>query len=154
MIVATMDHLEEQVISSPALVKAFSFLRNLDSDGLQEGRIEIDGEQVFAIVLSYTTKPINSHVEMEGHSKYIDLQYLVKGEEAIGWVPAEQVPVTTPYQTDSDAWAGILPTASVTWLRLCAGQVAMFYPSDAHVTQHVSGRPAPVVKVVVKVAIE
>jgi len=154
MIIATLAHIEEQVISSPALVYAFSFLKNLDSTVLQEGRKEIDGKRVFAIISAYTTKPVENDVELEGHKKYIDLQYLVEGEEAIAWIPAEQVPVTCPYQPDRDAWTGNLPAESVSWLRLCAGQVALLYPSDAHAAQQAFIKPAPVLKVVVKVAVE
>ncbi|OGO38481.1 MAG: hypothetical protein A2W35_17150 [Chloroflexi bacterium RBG_16_57_11] len=154
MIVTTLAHMEEQLKWTPALQVAFSFLRSIDAGNLQDGRIVIDGERVFAIVSAYTTKIKESHIEMEGHRKFIDLQYLAQGEESICWAPAEQVPVTTPYQSESDAWQGELPLESVTWVRLAPGQVAVLYPSDAHAPQYVFESPAPVKKIVVKVALE
>jgi biofilm protein TabA len=154
MIVASLAHIEEQVVLTPNLECAFTFLKNLDLNRLQEGRQTIDGERVFAILSTYTTKPIQSLVQLEWHRKYLDLQFLAQGEEAVGWAPVEQVPESTPYQPESDAWEGNLPAGSVAWLKLHAGQVAVLYPTDAHAPQHASGVPAPVWKVVVKVSID
>jgi len=153
MIITTLAHADEQVKWTPALQAAFSFLRSIDAANLQDGHIAIDGERVFAIVSRYSTKVKDHWIEMEGHRKYIDLQYLVQGEESIGWASAEQVTPTIPYQSESDAWKGGLALELVTWVKLSAGQVAVLYPSDAHAPQYASETPAPVWKIVVKAAL-
>jgi len=154
MIITTLAHAEEQVKWTPALQAAFSFLRGIDAANLQDGRVAIEGERVFAIVSKYTTKIKTSLIEMEGHRKYIDLQYPVQGEESIGWAPAEQVAPTIHYRSESDVWKGELALESVNWFRLSAGQVGVLYPSDAHAPQYACESPAPVWKIVVKVAVE
>lgn len=154
MIVTTLAHLEDQVVMTPALQAACKFLQNLDPGTLQDGRFTIDGDRVFAIISSYTPKKVESQVEMEGHRRYIDLQYLVHGDEEIGWAPTEQVKEIVSYQSESDAWQGELPSDAVTWVRLTSGQLAVLYPSDAHAPQHAFGSPKPVRKIVVKVIVE
>ncbi|HEY2574566.1 MAG TPA: YhcH/YjgK/YiaL family protein, partial [Verrucomicrobiaceae bacterium] len=70
---------------SPRFARAFDFLRTVD--GTQSlGRHEIDGDQVFALVQSYATKPVEEAL-FEAHRKYIDVQFLFSGRETILWAP-------------------------------------------------------------------
>ena len=73
MIVADLVHLAEQSAPSPALRKAVDFLRWAgDQPSLPEGRIEIDGENAYALVQSYETLREGDWV-FEGHQRYLDL---------------------------------------------------------------------------------
>ena len=51
--------------------------------------MEIDGEKVFALVQKYETVVMDVP-KFETHKKYIDVQYIVSGEEIIGWAPYGQ----------------------------------------------------------------
>ncbi len=66
------------------LSAGFAYLQNADLAGLEPGRVEIDGDQVFAFVQEYTSKPMEQG-RWEAHVKYIDIQYIVSGEEQIGY---------------------------------------------------------------------
>ena len=55
MIVTDLIHFERQVPLTPALRRAVEFLRRPDLASLSEGRVEIDGEKVFALPQRYET---------------------------------------------------------------------------------------------------
>ena len=153
MIVTTLENIEKQTRHNPDMLKAFEYLKSLDLSKWEEGRIVIDGERVFAWVTSYTTKKIESQVELEGHRKYIDLQFLVDGDESIGWTPTEIAPVNNPYNPETDAWTGVAAADGLNWVRLSPGWLAVLYPEDAHAPQCAPGQPMKVKKIVVKVIV-
>jgi biofilm protein TabA len=151
MIVTDLEHAPEQVALTPALQKAFAFLRQVRSQTLVDGRMEIDGDQVFALVQSYDTKC--SEPKFEAHRRYLDIQYVVSGEEIIGWAFLDRMIVTTPYDEAKDVCLGRVPEPEMTPVRLSAGQFAVLYPSDAHAPKLAAGVPTSVKKIVVKVAV-
>ncbi|WP_369461599.1 YhcH/YjgK/YiaL family protein [Thermoclostridium stercorarium] len=62
--------------------KAFRFIREFHQNEKEDGRYEIDGNDVYALVQSYTTLP-SDQCKWESHDKYIDIQYIVRGKEII-----------------------------------------------------------------------
>jgi YhcH/YjgK/YiaL family protein len=153
MIVANLVHLAEQAAMSPALRKTVDFLRRAEGQTLPpDGRIEIDGENAYALVQSYETLLGDDWV-VEGHRRYLDLHYMVTGEEVIGWAASDRVEVTTPYDAVKDTWLGRVPTSEVTRVRLAAGQAVLLYPGDAHAPRQATSCPVQVRKIVAKIAI-
>ena len=62
--------------------KALRYLQETDFGTISDGRHEIDGDNLFVLVSSYQTKsPVGALPE--GHRRYIDLQYLLSGEEDV-----------------------------------------------------------------------
>jgi biofilm protein TabA len=137
---------------SPRLAKAFAYLRSVD--GTQPpGRHDLDGDNVFALVQTYTTKPADTAL-FEAHRKYIDVQYLHSGRETILWAPLTAMQEQTmAYDESKDAalWK-LIPDA--TSLRLGPGHFTVFYPQDAHAPCLETHGPEDVFKVVVKVAVD
>lgn len=152
MIISNIENAPEQVLMNQKMEVAFHFLQNTNLEDLPDGRIEIDGIQVFAIVESYQTKQFSTSIEFEGHKKYIDVQYVVVGQEVMGWAHLSEVQVTTSYDDKTDAWLGFLPIDKVNLFRISARQIAIFFPTDAHAPQLASGKSAPVKKIVIKIA--
>lgn len=161
MIVSDLKHISRQRLDSPLLEKALDFLKQVESKRLDDGRITIDGDLVYALVQSYETNPITSGSGplLEAHRQYIDVQYVAEGTEALGWAPIEQLNVTTPYEAAKDVELGTVPPAALTLVRLMAGQMAVLWPEDAHAprlavdTGDATARPTRVKKIVVKVAL-
>ena len=58
------------------------FIKQDKSEHLAEGRYELDGENLFALVQTYETKD-KDDARMEAHIKYADLQFMEEGEERI-----------------------------------------------------------------------
>jgi len=153
MIVTGLDHIEEQVRMTQALRKALDFLRRPDIASLPDGRVDIDGDQVYALPQRYATI-LTDPPRFEHHRRYIDIQFIVTGDEVIGWAPAERMQVTEAYDPAMDIAFGTVPAGEMTPVRLHAGQLAVLYPADGHAPRLAAGMPSPVFKIVVKVAVE
>ena len=152
MIVTDLRHIDHQVAMTPALRKALDFLRGHNIYNLLDGKVEIDGDRVFAIVQRYETLTTDDP-KFEYHRKHIDIQYIVSGEEVIGWMPIERMTITEAYDPDKDICFGSVTQREWTPVHLHAGQLAVLYPEDGHAPKLASRAPSSVVKIVVKVAV-
>lgn len=142
----------EKRLPPGALVKAVGFLKRKDAAGLPDGKVEIEGDKLFALVQRYTTLPADGP-KFEYHRKYIDVQFIASGAEVIGWAPASRMKITEPYDAGKDICFGTIEKGEWTPVLLRAGQLAVFYPEDAHAPKLAAGSPSPVMKIVIKVAV-
>jgi YhcH/YjgK/YiaL family protein len=152
MIVSDLRHIAHQTGNVPALQKVIDFLRRTGIDGLLDGRVEIDGDRVFALVQRYETIFVDAP-RFECHQKYIDVQFIVSGEEIIGWAPADQMSITEAYDAEKDICFGTLAAGKWTPVYLQAGQLMVLWPEDGHAPKLAVRGPSPVMKIVVKVAV-
>ncbi|MDB6127612.1 MAG: hypothetical protein JWM35_1508 [Verrucomicrobia bacterium] len=130
------------------LAAGFKFLREMPSEA-KEGRHEIDGDRVFALVQAYRTTPAAER-KLEHHRKDTDIQYLVAGEEIIEFSPLGGLRVDTPYDAAKDY--GLVGDPVVrSSLLLLPGHFGIFFPDDAHKPGCTSREASAVRKVVVKV---
>ena len=150
MLVTDIKHIDRQLSMTAALKKAIEFLRRPDIRNLADGRVDIDGQQVFALVQQYETIMTDAP-KFEYHRKYIDIQYIVSGKEVIGWAPVERMKITEAYDMEKDICFGTVPKEEITPAFLQAGQLAVLYPEDGHAPKLAAGAPSHVVKIVVKV---
>jgi biofilm protein TabA len=153
MIVGKLDVLKGQIPSSPRLDKALAYLAETSAQDLPDGRYEIDGDAVYALVQSYDTLPADEKSKYEAHRKYIDVQYIASGIEVMGWAPLADMVVTKEYLPEKDVVNGSCPFSASTLVKVAAGQAAIFFPEDAHAPKLAAGQPAPVKKIVIKVAV-
>jgi YhcH/YjgK/YiaL family protein len=153
MIFGNLKDIAEQLPPSTALQQGMEFLRSSTWAGHPDGRVDIAGDEAYALFQSYDTAPVAEVPQLEAHYKYIDLQYIIEGEEVIGWAPIDQLVIETPYDEKTDIWFGSLPRAKMTPLYLTPGQVAVFYPSDGHLPKRNANGGCPVRKIVAKVAV-
>ena len=151
MIVSDLDHAVQQANLTESLRKAFEFLQQTRGKDLPDGRTEIDGTTVYALVQSYQTRAENVNPTFEAHQRYVDVQYLVSGQEIIGWAPLDRVSTTMPYDKEKDALLGKVP-GEYTPVRLAPGQLVVLYPNDAHAPGLADGEPSPAKKIIVKVS--
>jgi YhcH/YjgK/YiaL family protein len=127
--------------------KALHYLSTTDFTNVEPGTYEIDGENIFAIVQEYNTKP-SSSAKWEAHKKYIDIQYMVSGKEKMGFTDSQKVIVLQEYHQGNDI---ILYKGEGNFLIADEGHFAIFFPSDIHMPQLALNIPKEVKKVVVKV---
>lgn len=149
MILDTLAHSARYETLHPRFALAFAFLRDLTGHET-EGRHDIAGDEVFALVQRTTTKP-PAEAEFEAHRRYIDIQCVLQGRETILWVPLDTLSQPTrPYQEEKDVakWKLVQPH---TLLRMEPGSFAIFYPEDAHSPCVAAESPETVTKVVIKV---
>ena len=154
MIVAKLEDLSAQAPASKNLTAALRYLETARSQNLADGRYEVDGETVYALAQSYTTLPADDSAKYEAHRRYIDIQYIVEGCEAMGYAPLDKMTVTKEYNPDKDVVNGACPLAQSTLVKVFAGEAAVFFPSDAHAPKLAVNEPAAVKKIVLKVKID
>src|SRR5579872_198302 len=101
MITSTLSQLHWYKILSSNFGKAIEYALSTDFAGLETGKYSVDGDEVFAIVNEYTTKPL-SECDPESHRDYADIQIMVTGAERFGYAPLTGQPETTPYDPEKD----------------------------------------------------
>ena len=131
------------------LERAFEYLESASFEEKSPGRYEIDGDRMYAIVAQDKTRSPET-AEFEAHRKYIDLHYLIRGKEMIGSANAADLRQIKPYAPENDAelYAG---PRKYRRLILKPGEVAVFFPGQAHMHGCYPDRSEEIKKVVVKV---
>jgi len=130
------------------LSKGFEFIVNTDLNLIEPGKYEIDSDKIFAIVQEYDTKE-ESDCVLEGHHKYIDIQYVIKGVEFMGFTPlTNQVVVEENLDKDYTFYKG-----ETSMFRVEEGMFTLFFPEDLHRPGVKVNQISKVKKVVVKVKI-
>lgn len=100
MIYDKIDNLETYAGISEDLRIGLEWLRDVDAD-VENGVYEIN-PHVKAIVSEYITKEVNEN-GYEAHLDYIDIQYLISGEEVVKSLPLEYLNEIKPYNKEIDA---------------------------------------------------
>ena len=134
------------------LEAGFTFLERPDLARLPLGRHDIEGDSVYVLLQRSTTRP-PAEGRFESHQQYIDIQYLIAGEEVIGVAPAESLTVSTPYHGEKDITFYAVPDTYEP-VDLVPGQFAVFFPADGHMPLCSAGQPIEIHKAVVKVRVD
>lgn len=148
VIVDKMENADRYYDRHPGFRAAFDFLRTQKLDSLTTGRLAIAGERLYAIVSRDRGKGRGA-AKLEAHRKYIDIQYVVAGDEVIGVRPTADCR-TTAVAYDATKDIGYFADPPETWLSLPPGTFAIFFPEDAHAPLAGEG---DLLKVIVKVAV-
>jgi len=129
---------------------ALGYLAKTDFATMAPGRYDIDGNNVYALVQQYETKP-RGKGPWEAHRQFIDVQYVADGLETMGYAPIGTLAVTREYSAKDDC---ILLAGTGDFVTARAGMFIIFFPEDAHMPCLAAEAPVPVHKVVIKVAVE
>jgi YhcH/YjgK/YiaL family protein len=130
--------------------KAFEYINYTDLKNIQPGKYEIDGENIFALVSEYKTKS-ESEGKLEAHKKYIDVQYVIDGEELMGYAPLNGQEILVPYKEENDI---VFFTGDKSFTKVSTGMFAIFFPTDVHMPGINTGKISDVKKLVIKVRIK
>ncbi len=148
------DHLHNAGIYANlhfGLKTGLSLLTDSAIMSLPDGRHLIDGERLIAMPQRYATR-LASVSKWESHRRYIDIQYIVQGEELMGWANTSLLRVSEAYDPARDV---AFHEGTGSMVQVPAGYFAIFYPEDAHMPcLAVNDRPSPVRKIVLKVAVQ
>jgi len=139
--------------------KAFDYIHKTDLKNLKPGRYEIDGENIFALISEYKTKS-EAEGKLEAHRKYIDVQYVISGEELMGYAPlgdpafsevsAGRQQILEQYKGEKDI---IFFKGEKLFTKVSSGMFAIFFPEDVHMPGISAGNFSDVKKLVIKVRV-
>jgi len=130
--------------------RALEYLANTDFTALEDGKYEIEGDEIYALLLTYKTEAEEVR-GFEVHRQYLDVQYILSGREFIYWAPLEEMTPAGEYSEEKDII--FLSGDARARLQLTPGSFALFFPEDAHKPNCAWDGPQQVRKAVVKVRI-
>jgi YhcH/YjgK/YiaL family protein len=132
--------------------KAFAYLKNTDLTALEVKKHVIDEDRLYATVTEYFTKS-RDVARFEAHRKYIDIQYVIRGEEMIGVAPAtSKGEILQAYDESKDL--EFMTVNDGVELHATPQKFFLFFPSDIHRPSLSVGDSLQVKKIVVKVKID
>lgn len=144
-VVEKYDYLEEK------FRKGYDFLRTADLKALPVGRVDIDGDDIYASVQEYTSLNADT-CRFEAHNRYFDIQYVVEGEEQFGYAKRADLTEEVPYDETNDIVFFCEPEEAGTVL-LKAGDCIVVAPEDAHKPRCQAKEACKVKKIVIKVRV-
>lgn len=132
MFAGHIDNLSREQAMLPLLVqKALSYLKDTDMAAIAVGRHDILGEDMFVLVSEYDTEQFDAR-RPEAHESYADVQYVISGQEIIGYSnKTPELKMTENLLAMKDL-AFYQPPADESELKLTSGMYAVFYPWDIH----------------------
>lgn len=134
----------------PAITAALEKMANYTPDDYPVGRVDVDGDNLFLLLNDYQTRAAEDAL-FEAHQKYIDVMYMVEGEEIIYVKPTEMLSaVTQPYNSEKDVLMATLD-CDATPVRLIAGNFIVLFPQDAHAPGCYDTEPRTVKKIIGKI---
>ena len=109
---------------NPHFKTAFRFLRETDLASLPLGKVEIDGDNVFAFVSAPELKPFTER-DCEVHRKYIDIHTPIVGEETFGSFTMTEKELSLPFNEKDDYALFKAKSEPITIRR---GEFAAYFP--------------------------
>jgi YhcH/YjgK/YiaL family protein len=152
MIIDRLEHWEHYHFGA-AWTKAFEFLGTLSADA-EEKKYTIEGDDIFAIVMSYDTCSPDTSL-FESHQKYVDIQTTLIGTERFECAFTDTLLVQTPYDDATDVQWYKRTHPAQTRVDVSPDTFVMLYPHDAHMAALMTGENSEhIKKVVVKIKAE
>ncbi len=146
MIICPFADLNRYASIIPGLEEAVNAIHAMET--WQVGTIPLsDGNRI--MVQENQTRPVTDDIS-EAHRKFLDIQYVVKGEETVGWAPLNTLTPAGEFSEEKDVgmYAG-----KVEFVRVTAGNCYVVFPEDAHMPGVTLGETAPVHKLVIKLKV-
>ena len=151
MIFDSIENINNYISLNQNFEKAFNFIKTNNLEEFSDGRHEIDGDNIFILIQSYTSREEKENT-WESHKKYIDIQYILKGKEIMGFNPVKQLTINGDYLEKEDV-AFYEPVDNWTKLQVEEGQFAIFFPEDGHKPCCINVKPELIKKAVIKIYI-
>ena len=131
--------------------KAFDFIIKAVEDNLPTGKYEIDGADIYASIQEYISIDLAT-AKSEGHRNYIDIQFIVKGNERILVEDVNFSKIETEYSDVNDI-AFYFDAEDANTLILTDGDFVVLFPHDIHKPSLTYKNKEKVKKIVVKVKV-
>ncbi len=133
----------------PVMKTAFDFIEKAKAENLPKGKYELDGDKVYANVGFYDGDAAAGE-KWEAHRKYIDVQYVIRGCETMGWQMMDNFDGEIPYDEGRDV--GFVYGIEGFDVTLTDDKFAIYFPQDLH--QPLKSGKGEIYKVVVKIRVD
>ena len=149
MIVTEINNLSTYVGVNPYFERLINFLKTVDLGSLPEGKIDIEGDELFGNCFSYVADGQPGDF-FETHRKYLDIHLVLENTEDMAVSSFKSTTVSQPYNKEKDIelYEGKVEQL----IHLKSGECLITFPEDLHQPK-VRVNDLPLKKVVFKVAI-
>lgn len=130
-----------------SLQTAIEYLKQNDFTTMEPGVYEIQGKDIYAQVCDIITAPIVDK-KPESHMNYIDVQFLVSGEELLGFTPDTGKYIEAERHNDLILYEDV---ENEFFIHATPGCYSIFFPCDIHRPGVMVDKPMSIRKVIVKV---
>ena len=128
----------------PGIEEAFEAISSLTS--LEPKTYPLSNGNRFFVAVGTTRDPDLA----EAHRKYMDIQYIVKGQEVMGWAPLDACTPSGEFNVDGDCG---MYSGNFQFLTITEGNCYVAFPEDAHMPAVYLDTPKDFVKIVVKLKV-
>lgn len=129
MILDKIENLSDYISLNKGFLKIITFLQKIDLGDLKEGKTLLVGEELFLFYNVYNTK-VNKLGILEAHKKYIDLQYIIEGEEIINYEVFRKQKTYKSYNSEDDYL--LCNEDNSKKIKIEEGEFFIFFPQDLH----------------------
>ena len=128
MVMGTAEDYQRYVSLHPLFSQVFDFIISNDWENMKYGRYPVTGTDAYINFSKNNQVPDNCI--FEAHRKYIDIQYIISGDEEIKCCPLGDGEIEEAYSEEKDFC--LLKSNDYTTLVLNRNEWCIFFPEDAH----------------------
>ena len=128
MVLDTLENLEKYISLNPLFVKVVEYLKYNDLKTHEEGKVLIDGDNLFVNYCLAEGKS-KENAKLETHDQMIDIQIPLSCAETMGYTPRKELP-EMEYDPIKDLtfYNGMAQQ----YITVAPGMFAIFFPQDGH----------------------
>ena len=145
MIICPWNELSRYAAILPGLEEAVELVNNLKNYDACVYPLS-NGNR--ATVMSSQTGAVGT--ELEAHRQYLDVQYIVKGQEFVGWAPLNTLTPVGPFSTEQDVG---FYTGDFDLISVREGYCYVAFPEDAHMPGRCVECPNDYTKIILKLKV-
>ena len=144
MIICPWKDIQKYASLLPGIEEAFQTVNALEN--YEPNTYQLSGGNRFFVVAGTTIAPDVA----EAHRKYLDIQYIVKGKETMGWADLADCTPATEFSEEKDIG---MYSGDFTFTTIREGMCYVVFPEDVHMPGRHLDVPNDYVKVVVKLKV-
>ena len=144
MILCPWKDIKKYASLLPGIEEAFDAVSALED--FEPKTVQLSGGNRFFVAAGTTKEPDVA----EAHRKYLDIQYIVKGKEVVGWADLAACTPTDAFNEESDIG---FYSGDFNYITVNEGICYVVFPEDAHMPGRHLDVPNDFVKIVVKLKV-
>lgn len=130
MIFANLHQAPRYVGLHPLFPKVFEYIQKNDLFAMEAGRYPIAGDDLI-VIIERTQGRKRELAPLECHRKYIDIQFVLDGEDEMGWAAlSDCTQPRSEFNEEKDIQ--FFDDAVSAWVKTPANHLCIFFPEDAH----------------------
>ena len=144
MILCPWKDIKKYAALLPGIEEAFDAVNALED--FEPKTVQLSGGNRFFVAAGTTKEPDVA----EAHRKYLDIQYIVKGKEVVGWADLAACAPADAFNEESDIG---FYSGDFNYITVNEGICYVVFPEDAHMPGRHLDVPNDFVKIVVKLKV-